>query len=97
MPTVTIFNRLNQTISYKMNVNATNVGPGRIIAGGGSDGPHGDYAKGTTLTVWWRRGDTEVKTCDGPGCNGTRFQMNSTDIGVLLGEDPNFKEQEAGV
>lgn len=97
MPKVTIFNRLGEALSYKMNVDATGSGPGRVIPGGASDGPHGNYAAGTTLTVWWRRGDVQLKTCDGPGCNGRRFQMNDTNVGVYLGEDASFKEQEADV
>jgi len=96
MPRVTIFNRLGELLSYKMNVGTTGVGPGRVIPSGGSDGPHGDYAAGTKLTVWWRRGDVEVKTCDAPGCNGRQFQVNDTNVGVYLGEDGSFKEQETG-
>ena len=92
MPRVTIFNRLGEKLSYKMNVNTTGVGPGRVIPGGGSDGPHGDYAAGTTLTVWWRRGEVDVKTCDAPGCNvaGCDAKTNAVqrfDVKEVMGEE----------
>lgn len=96
MSRVTIFNRLAETISYKMNANDTNLGPGNVIPSGESDGPHGEYSAGTTLTVWWRRGEVDVKTCNGPGCNGRTFQIQNSDLGVYLGEDSSFKEQDIG-
>jgi hypothetical protein len=95
MPRVYIVNKSGSPIFYKMDIDATSSGPGKNIPASGHDGPFGDYALGTPVTVWWKKGvDAEVRTCVEAGCNPGKFKMPSTDVSVNLGEDVRFPEQK---
>lgn len=95
MPRFYIVNKSGSPVFYKVNINTTGSGPGRNIPTNGHDGPFGDYASGTTITVWWKKGvDTEVRDCVEAGCNPGKFKMPDTDVSVNLGEDARFPEQK---